>query len=56
MNREDNGVPEDLPEQRMADVAAATRESLHGLEGEFTYLVEHLSSLAGYSIAAEAIR
>ena len=59
MNRENNGLPEDSPEQHMADVAAATGESLYRLEGEFSYLAEQLSSLADYSIGTlggEAIR
>jgi hypothetical protein len=61
MNRENNGAPEDLGThwQHMADVAAAARESLYRLEGEFSYLAEQLSSLADYSIgtlSGEAIR
>jgi hypothetical protein len=59
MNRENNRLPEDSPEQHMADVAATTRESLYRLEGEFSYLAEQLSSLADYSIGTlggEAIR
>ena len=59
MNRENNGLPEDSPVQHMADVAAATRESLYRLEGEFSYLAEQLSSLADYCIGTlggEAIR
>ena len=59
MNRENNGLPENSPEQHMADVAAATRESLYRLEGELSYLGEQLSSLADYSIGTlggEAIR
>ena len=50
MNRENNGLPEDSAEQHMADVAAAARESLYRLEGEFSYLAERISSLADYSI------
>ena len=59
MNRENNGLLEDSPEQHTANVAAATRESLYRLEGEFSYLAEQLSSLADYSIgtlSGEAIR
>lgn len=61
MNRENNGLPEDsgTHEQHMADVSTATRENLYRLEGEFSYLVEQLSSLTDCSIGTlggEAIR
>ena len=59
MNRENNGLPENSAEQHMADVSTATWESLYRLEGEYSYLVEQLSSLADYSIGTlggEAIR
>jgi hypothetical protein len=59
MNRENNGLPEDSPEQHTAEVAAATRESMYRLKGEFSYLAEQLSSLTDYSIGTlggEAVR